>query len=183
MLLDETTGSFLTVVQEKDGYRITLATGEYDNIFQQWAVMPSSFAEIYGERFTIRHPSSSRFLDVRYSECENGSRVHLWERNGTGAQTWVFGEGGFILNPMSGKCLNAGGYDRGPGKETIQIWEKPLNGDYKSQTWELTKDGMIIHSATGKALTGSSDGAVCLKPFDHGDRDQQWMLIPLSLAV
>jgi hypothetical protein len=181
-LVDVATGKALTVLD--DHSIVGLSTAKYRHLLQQWALIPISSPEGHGERYAIRHPSSGLFMDVRYGVNRNGTRVHLWERNGTGAQVWTLEEGGFICNPMTEKCLNAGEYSWGPRSDgKIEIWEKYQNGEYNSQTWERTKDGMIIHSATGKALTGSSDGTLCLKPFDHGDVKQQWMLVPQSFAV
>jgi Ricin-type beta-trefoil lectin domain len=133
------------------------------------------------ERYVIRHPQAGRVLDVKASGTANGTLVQLLEMNGTEAQVWTMGENGLITNPPSGKCLNAQGYDQG-GSTRLGIMEPNKNGDYKSQAWKYTKDGMIIHRATGKALTRTMDGNVCLATRQVQDAiGQQWSLIPLSL--
>jgi hypothetical protein len=138
MIVDGLTGKVLSSVEYTTGTRaVTAANCELNNLHQQWALVPLSSPTGDGETYTIRHPGPGLFLDVKYSEDKNGTLVHLWERNGTGAQYWVFDEGGLIRNPMTGKLLNAGGYGWGPGKETIEIWEKHQNGDLKSQAWKV----------------------------------------------
>lgn len=133
------------------------------------------------ERYVIRHPQSGRVLDVKASGTANGTLVQLWEMNGTDAQVWTIDENGLITNPQSGKCLNAQGYDQG-GSSTLAIAEPNKNGDYKAHAWQFTKDGMIVHIATGKALTRTADGKVCLGTRKaQDDMSQQWSLVPLSL--
>jgi hypothetical protein len=63
------------------------------------------------------------------------------------------------------------------------IWGKLGNGDYKSQSWDYTTSGRVTHKATGRALTTGKDRNLCLLPFNHQDKNQQWSLIPLSSSV
>lgn len=84
------------------------------------------------EKFVIRHPHSGRVLDVTAAGVENGTKVQLWEANQTKAREWKFDEGGSIINPRSGKCLTARGYECG-GSPGLVIWEPYNNGDDKPQ--------------------------------------------------
>jgi Ricin-type beta-trefoil lectin domain len=133
------------------------------------------------ERFVIRHPHSGRVLDVSAAGVANGTKVQLWDANRTKAQEWKFDEDGLIVNPRSGKCLTAHGYECG-GSPSLVIWEPYNNGDDKEQAWTYTADGMLIHKATGKALTGTSDNRLVIGDRNwHKDMPQQWQLVPLSL--
>jgi hypothetical protein len=46
-------------------------------------------------------------LDVAHGGTANGTRVQLFDCNGTPAQNWVSGSGGALVNPPSGRCLDA----------------------------------------------------------------------------
>jgi Ricin-type beta-trefoil lectin domain len=154
-----------------------------DNVFR---VLEGSVREAVRnatkERYVIRHPQSGRVLHVKASGTANGTVVQLWEMNGTEAQVWTLDDStGLITNPNSGKCLDAQGYDQN-GSSSLAIMEPNKGGDHKSQAWQYTKDGMIVHAATGKALTHAMHDAVRLGARNaHGDLSQQWSLIPLSL--
>jgi Ricin-type beta-trefoil lectin domain-like len=73
------------------------------------------------ERFVIRHPHSGRVLDVSAAGVANGTKVQLWDANKTKAQEWKFDDDGLIINPRSGKCLTAHGYECG-GSPSLVIW-------------------------------------------------------------
>ena len=64
------------------------------------------------------------------------------------------------------------------------IWEPYNNGDAKPQAWTCTTDGMILHKATGKALTATSDNRLVIGDRQsHNDMPQQWQLVPVSLIT
>jgi predicted alpha-1,2-mannosidase len=46
-------------------------------------------------------------LDVRHSGTSNGTVVDLYQCNNTGSQQWQIETGGALVNPESGKCLDA----------------------------------------------------------------------------
>ena len=52
--------------------------------------------------------ASGECLDVQGSGTGNGARVQLWGCNGSGAQAWRLRADGTLLNPQSGRCLDAG---------------------------------------------------------------------------
>ena len=83
--------------------------------------------------YYIINPQSGKALDVNGGGRANGTNIHLWERNGTGAQKWVIQADGSIINPQSGKALDVSGGGKSNGTN-IHLWEK--NGT-EAQKWVL----------------------------------------------
>ena len=52
----------------------------------------------------------------------NGTRVQLWDCNGTGAQQWRWRNQNRLLNPQSGRCLDVTGGSTADGTR-LQIWD------------------------------------------------------------
>ena len=62
-----------------------------------------------------------RCLDVANASTANGTKVQLWDCNGSGAQNWVQ-EGNRLRNPNSNKCLDSPGGSTADGAR-LQIWD------------------------------------------------------------
>ncbi len=62
----------------------------------------------------------------------NGTKVQLYDCNGTGAQKWT-ATAGQLVNPVSGKCLDATGPSSADGTQ-LQIWSC---GGSANQKWTL----------------------------------------------
>jgi chitinase len=60
-------------------------------------------------------------MDLTAAGTANGTQVQLYDCNGTGAQKWQAGSGGTLVNPASGKCLDATGPSSANGTR-LQIW-------------------------------------------------------------
>lgn len=52
----------------------------------------------------------------------NGTKVQLWQCNGTGAQRWIPGPDSSLVNPRSGRCLDDPGSSTADGTQ-LQIWD------------------------------------------------------------
>ena len=65
---------------------------------QQWTV---------GSDQTIR--ALGKCLDLTSAGTANGTQAQLWDCNGTGAQKWSGRPGSTLVNPASGRCLDATG--------------------------------------------------------------------------
>ncbi|WP_367129395.1 ThuA domain-containing protein [Saccharothrix sp. HUAS TT1] len=63
--------------------------------------------------------SLGKCLDV--AGTANGSAVRLWTCTGGGAQNWTAGANGSLVNPQSGKCLDANGGSAADGTQLI-VW-------------------------------------------------------------
>jgi Ricin-type beta-trefoil lectin domain len=67
----------------------------------------------------------------------NGTRVQLWDCNGTGAQQWVAPTLNKLVNPQSGRCLDATGGNTADGTP-LQIFD--CNGS-SAQSWSPPPGG------------------------------------------
>lgn len=83
-----------------------------------------------GSRFV--NPQTGKCLDVNGASTADGALVQLWTCNGTSAQDWQVNGNGTIVNPRSGKCLDAAGSANG---SRLQIWSC---GTQSNQLWTLT---------------------------------------------
>jgi hypothetical protein len=134
-------------------------------------------------------------LDVQRSRRYDGATVWLHARNLSGAQKWTLDKDGRVYNPGSRKFLTAQKKE-GADDDTreLVIWgsfedekEKEVrDGDFaavrlQDQAWLYTADGMLVHRATGNALTASTNSPTIRLGPSRGPDDlyQQWSLIPL----
>jgi hypothetical protein len=72
-------------------------------------------------------------MDVASSGTADGTLVQLWDCNSTGAQTWQARSDGSLLNPQSGKCLDATGNASADGTR-LQIWTCAATAN---QRWQV----------------------------------------------
>ena len=74
------------------------------------------------QRWTV-NGSTLRALDkcLDAAGTANGAAVRLWTCNGGGGQNWTAGANGSLVNPQSGKCLDANGGSSADGTQLI-IW-------------------------------------------------------------
>ena len=133
----------------------------------------------------------------------NSAPLQLWDceltginpdNNSTTDQRWVFINGGYIRNTLSGKCIDVAG---APGRNNgalLQLWDCELsgrnrdNGSITDQRWTITSNGFIRNTLSGKCIDvagapGQSNGArlqlwdceLSGRNRDNGsDTDQQW---------
>ena len=72
-------------------------------------------------------------MDITAAGTANGTKVQLYDCNGTGAQTWQAQSNGTLRNPASGRCLDATGPSSADGTR-LQIWDCFGSGN---QLWTL----------------------------------------------
>ena len=60
-------------------------------------------------------------MDVTAAGTANGTKIQLYDCNGTAAQAWTVGANGSLVNTGSGKCLDATGPSSADGTR-LQIW-------------------------------------------------------------
>ncbi|MBD2001288.1 ricin-type beta-trefoil lectin domain protein [Leptolyngbya sp. FACHB-541] len=166
----------------------------------------------------IKQPSEAQGVDGRFlnnflsGKCidvagapgrSNGAPLQLWDceltggnsdDNSTTDQRWVFVNGGYIRNTLSGKCIDVAG---APGRNNgalLQLWDCELsgrnrdNGSITDQRWTITSNGFIRNTLSGKCIDvagapGQSNGARLQlwdcelsgrNPNNGSDTDQQW---------
>ena len=90
---------------------------------QQWSVVQAgSTLHVLG-----------KCLDVYAAGTANGTKVDLYDCNGTGSQVFVPQSNGSLLNPQSNKCLDVPGATTASGTQ-VQIYD--CNGT-NAQKWTL----------------------------------------------
>jgi hypothetical protein len=134
----------------------------------------------------------------------NGAKLQLWdcERSGTNAsngsstdQTWILTNDGFIINALSGKCIDVAGAPGRDNRAQLQLWDcersgrNANNGSRTDQQWKL-EGGFIVNTLSGKCIDVAGapgrDNRAQLQLWDcersgrnanNGSRtDQQWQL-------
>ncbi|KAI2511894.1 Extracellular protein [Fragilaria crotonensis] len=123
------------------------------------------------------NPQSGKALDVANSGTDNGTNIHLWERNGGGAQMWRYTTDQELINPQSGKALDvsSSGTDNGTN---IHLWERHGGGNQK---WVFMADGSIVNPQSGKALdvaNGGTDNGTNIHLWErNGSGAQNWQFV------
>jgi hypothetical protein len=102
---------------------------------------------------TIVGQDSNRCVDVSAGGTADGTRIQLWDCNGTGAQKWVR-TGNTFVNPQSGKCLDVTGIGTTNGT-AIQLWSCLNNA---AQQWTVNSNGTIVNPNSGKCLDATGRG-------------------------
>ncbi len=115
-------------------------------------------------------------LDAMDGSSDDGTRVQLWDCNGTAAQRWMFKPDGSLVG-IGGKCLDATGGSSREGTP-IQLWD--CNGS-AAQHWKQRSDLSIV-GIGGKCLDatdGSSDDGTPIQLWGcNHTAAQAWTLVP-----
>ncbi|MFB7085235.1 ricin-type beta-trefoil lectin domain protein [Streptomyces sp. NPDC056296] len=92
-----------------------------------------------------------RCLDVDSSGTAAGTRVQLYDCNGTGAQAWQQRADGSLFNPQSGRCLDSPSGNTANGTR-LQIWD--CNGSaaqrFRVNAAGGTQTGGFVYPAPGQ---------------------------------
>ncbi len=117
----------------------------------------------------------------------------LWEKTPSTAQST---SEGFVVNSLSGKCIDVAGSPGRSNGTRLQLWDcelsgtNPDNGSITDQRWVLTRNGFIRNTLSGKCIDvagapGRSNGAVLqlwncelsgTNPDNGSITDQRWVL-------
>jgi hypothetical protein len=87
---------------------------------------------------------AGKCVDNYRSSTVNGTKIDLYQCNGTHAQQWTLTSAGELVNAASGKCLNDAGYG-GQGTKLIQ-W---TCGNYSNEHWTHTAADQYKLQANG----------------------------------
>lgn len=100
-------------------------------------------------------PDGGKFcLDVNGGGTADGTKVQLWECNGTPAQQWGWTGPNELKNPQSGKCLDVTAAGTANGTK-VQLYTCNLSG---AQRWDLTDNNAYLNPNSGKCLDVPSSG-------------------------
>jgi hypothetical protein len=125
-----------------------------------------------GERRRLVSRQSGKCLDVSGAGTANGTNIHLWECNGTDAQSFrveQLGGGNMrFVNVGSNKCVDVSGASHDNGAN-IHLWD--CNGTGAQSFWATDTGGgyrALVNSSSGKALDVAAWGTA------NGSNIQQW---------
>ncbi|MCX3058581.1 endo-1,4-beta-xylanase [Streptomyces beihaiensis] len=140
---------------------------------------------VSGTVYSVSSAAAGRVLDVPAGQTANGTRLQVWDANGTAAnQQWRATEnsdGSYTLtNIGSGRALDEPGGQTGNGTR-MEIWD--ANGG-ANQHWRATRnsDGSytLINVASGRALdlpAGQTANGTYVQVWDSsGAANQHWYL-------
>jgi hypothetical protein len=120
--------------------------------------------------------NGGKCLDATGGSSDDGTRLQLWDCNGTAAQRWTFEPDGSLVG-IGGKCLDAQG-GRSADSTPIQLWD--CNGR-AGQHWKHRPDLSIV-GIGGKCLDGtggSSDDGTPIQLWDcNRTSAQAWTVMP-----
>jgi len=123
----------------------------------------------------LKGTASARCVDISGYGTADGTRLQLYDCTGQWNQAWSY-TGNTLVNPQSGKCLNAGGTGDGAA---VNLWTCNGGG---AQKWALQSNGNVVNTATGKCLdavgqgTGNGTGLQLYACVSTGQGNQQWSL-------
>ncbi|GID33124.1 poly(ethylene terephthalate) hydrolase family protein [Paractinoplanes brasiliensis] len=121
----------------------------------------------------LKGRASGRCADITGYGTADGTRLQLYDCTGQWNQTWNY-TGNTLVNPQSGKCLNAGS-----DGTSVNLWT--CNGG-NAQKWTLQGNGNLVSTASGKCLdaigqgTGNGTGLQIYNCVAGGQGNQQWSL-------
>jgi predicted alpha-1,2-mannosidase len=89
---------------------------------------------------------ASKCADVDQGATANGTKVQLWDCNGSGAQAWTLASDGSVR--ALGKCLDIVSSGRADGTK-VQLWDCNGTG---AQHWWPRPNGALVNPPSGKCL-------------------------------
>lgn len=119
---------------------------------------------------------TGKCVDDNTGSTVNGTRVQLWDCNGTGAQVWSWGNGMLRLGGPNGKCLDVTGQGTLNGT-LVELWD--CNGG-QNQQWVPQSDGSLVSVQSGRCLDvpkADPTNGNQLEIWDcNGGANQRWAL-------
>lgn len=113
-------------------------------------------------------------VDVAGANTANGTRIQLWDCNGTAAQRWTIGTDGTIR--ALGKCMDVSGGSTADGAR-VQLWDCNGTG---AQRWQPTAARELVNPQSGKCLDATGVSSANGTPLQiwtcHGGANQKWTL-------
>lgn len=118
--------------------------------------------------------ASSKCLDVNQSGTADGTKIQIWNCNGTGAQQWTVGGDGTLR--ALGKCLDVRFSGTANGT-AVQLWTCNGTG---AQVWSGQANGALVNPRSGRCLdvagNGTADGTQVQIWDCTGGANQRWTL-------
>ncbi|MEV4539363.1 RICIN domain-containing protein [Asanoa sp. NPDC049518] len=118
--------------------------------------------------------ATNKCLDINASGTADGTKIHIWGCNGTGAQRWTIGADGTIRG--LGKCLDVRSSGTANGT-VVQLWGCNGTG---AQVWRSGTNGSLVNPQSGRCLDvaggGTADGTQIQIWDCAGVANQRWTL-------
>ncbi|WP_433887561.1 ricin-type beta-trefoil lectin domain protein [Streptomyces sp. CA-111067] len=115
---------------------------------------------------------TAKCVDDDTGSAANGTKVQMWDCNGTGAQNWTVQSDKTIR--LNGKCMDITGAGSTDGT-LVELWDCNGGGN---QQWQPTL-GALINPATGKCLddpaSNTANGTQLEIWTCNGGANQQWI--------
>jgi Ricin-type beta-trefoil lectin domain/Glycosyl hydrolases family 16 len=90
--------------------------------------------------------NGGKCVDVDAANTANGTRIQMWDCNGTGAQQWTVSPDGSVR--ALGKCLDVT-FGGTANATPIQLWDCNATG---AQTWRVQTNGALLNPQSGRCL-------------------------------
>jgi endo-1,4-beta-xylanase len=120
--------------------------------------------------------ASNRCVDISGLNTADGTPIQIWDCTGGWNQRWT-NTNGALVNPQSGKCLNAPGTANG-----TRVTLATCTGG-AAQSWQIRSNGNVANVQSGRCLdaVGQATGnGTRLQIYDcvtAGQANQQWNLV------
>mmetsp|Transcript_1021 Transcript_1021/g.1218 ORF Transcript_1021/g.1218 Transcript_1021/m.1218 type:complete len:203 (-) Transcript_1021:129-737(-) len=130
----------------------------------------------YSKKFMLINPQTGKALDVDGAKCNDGTNIHLWDVNRSGAQIFHYHyDSKAIVNVMCNKAIDISAFNCNDGAN-IQLWSRNRSG---AQQFSFYTDRTIRSvGCQNKAIDidkGSSDNGTNILSWSiHGGTNQKW---------
>jgi hypothetical protein len=150
---------------------IGLGTGGYQtDQFDNLTVTPVGASSAANP--IVNDGDSAKCVDDNTGSTTDGTKVQMWDCNGTAAQNWTPESDGTIQ--LGGKCMDITGGSTANGA-LVELWD--CNGG-ANQQWQPQLNGSLLNPVSGKCLddTGFNtvDGTQLELWTCNGGSNQQW---------
>ena len=113
-------------------------------------------------------------VDVSGANTANGTRIQLWDCNGTAAQRWTMATDGTIR--ALGKCMDVSGGSTANGAR-VQLWDCNGTG---AQRWQYTAGRDLVNPQSNKCLDATGVSSANGTPLQiwscTGGANQKWTI-------
>jgi hypothetical protein len=125
-----------------------------------------------GSTSALKGAGSGRCIDVPGANSANGTRLAIFDCNGTGAQQWTLATDGTAR--ALGKCMDAAAAGTANGT-AVQLYDCNGTG---AQKFTLSAAGDLVNSASGKCVDVTNNGTANSSPLQlwtcSGSPNQKW---------
>jgi hypothetical protein len=169
--IDGTTVGTVTDSTFTDGMAGLGVNGYQTDQFDNLSVTPLGPATPAGP--IIAGDNTAKCVDDNSGSSANGTKIEMWDCNGTAAQNWTIETDGTIR--INGSCMDIIGAGTANGT-LIELWT--CNGG-ANQQW-LPVNGMLVNPVSGRCLDDpgfNTTNGTQLEIWDcNGGSNQQWAI-------